>query len=422
MTEIIEHKCPCCGAALKFDVGTQQVRCEFCSSSYDPGDLVDDGMFVEMVPDDIALADNGGEPDSSSYNQYVCDSCGGEIYTEPTTSATQCPFCGNPVMLKGRLSGILMPDLIIPFKKDKESALRSLEEHCNKKRFVPKGFRDDRKLEEVKGLYVPYWVYDAEVHADLEYLGVKENLLVPGKQKDVVERKYYRVKREGRMAFDHIPADASSKMPDDLMESIEPFDHSDAVGFNTSYLSGFVADRYDVEQEEAAKRVRHRISEEIEDRFKETVQGFDEVRLKKSDIETVSSNVDYILYPVWMFHLSWAGRGYTFAMNGQTGKTVGNLPVDSMKLGALATIIFIIMTICAFYAYGPYPFDEDFMSYMVTAMIINGAVASFVHFYFKTDLESVESKHGSGEYYREGSMEMEESDEEFLYRKIEMAG
>ena len=181
-------------------------------------------------------------------SEYQCKTCGGNLYTDENTSATICPYCGNAVMLKGRLSGTLKPDLVIPFQMTKEQALKGLAEHTGSKWFVAKAYKESNQLDEVKGLYVPFWVYDADLDADVVYNCVDERTWRSGNT-EYTERKYYRVRRAGDIAFDHVPADGSSKMPDDLMESIEPFDHDKAMDFTTAYLSGYVADKYDIDQE-----------------------------------------------------------------------------------------------------------------------------------------------------------------------------
>ncbi len=423
MPSTIEHRCPNCGATVEFDIGTQKVSCAYCGSEYDPNDflLSDEDAGIDI--DSINLPDNGGEQweeeEISSLNEYSCSSCGSNIYADDTTSATLCPYCGNAVILRGRLSGFLRPDRVIPFKQTKEQALKGLDIHCRKRRFVPKSFKEDNRLEEVKGLYVPYWVYDADLEADMHYTGVKETLIASGKNTDVVERKYYRVRRKGKISFDNVPADASSKMADDLMESIEPFDHSESMDFNTAYLSGYVADKYDVEQLEASERVRERMIEEVDDMFRTTITGYDEVHMRESNIETVGSNVEYTLYPVWLFNLDWKGERYTYAMNGQTGKVAGDLPVDNIKLRAFGLVIFGLLMLGAWFSLSAEFNNGQLMEYMFYAALVCGFIEEFVVFFFKSELKTVEARHGSKEYYREGSMSVEESEDEFLYKKIE---
>ena len=98
---------------------------------------------------------------------YVCKSCGGEIVGDATTAATACPFCGNPVVMMGQFVGALRPDYVIPFKLDKKAAKAALMKHYGSKRLLPKVFKDQNHIDEVKGVYVPFWLFDTDVDAQV---------------------------------------------------------------------------------------------------------------------------------------------------------------------------------------------------------------------------------------------------------------
>ena len=417
MASAMEHKCPSCGASLEFDAASQNIKCPYCDCEFDVS------VFAEAEGDlsigDVDLAADGGVDwdDGELYgvSEYQCESCGGNIYSDAPTSATMCPYCGNAVILKGRLTGSLKPDKVIPFQKDKEQALKGLEEYCGGKRFVPKKFLKDNKLEEIKGLYVPFWVYDADLDAHVEYLGVDERTWRSG-DTEYTERKYYRVIRGGDIAFDHVPADGSSKMPDDLMESIEPFDYDKAENFTTAYLPGYVADKYDLDQDAVRPRVRQRMAEGTADKFMTTVH-YDEVSVKDAQISAKKSEVNYVLYPVWLMNTTWNGKKFTFAMNGQTGKTVGNLPADYVKLGSVSGSIFA--AVAALFILGFYFMDGGFDVSSALVGIVIGALAGGLFFwYFKRQLKTVEFQHGAANYYREGSMNITVKQDKYLYKRV----
>lgn len=145
---------------------------------------------------------------------------------------------------------------------------------------------------------------------------------------DYTETSHFLVRRGGSVGFEHVPVDGSSKMPDDLMESIEPYDFSDAVNFQTAYLAGYLADKYDVDAQQSIERANARVKKSTEDAFAATVQGYDTVTTEHSSIQLHGGKAKYALYPVWLLNTTWNGNKYTFAMNGQTGKFVGDLPVD----------------------------------------------------------------------------------------------
>jgi hypothetical protein len=142
------------------------------------------------------------------------------------------------------------------------------------------------------------------------------------------ETSHYKIFRAGSISFDNVPVDGSTKMADDLMESVEPFDISQGVDFNTAYLAGYLADKYDVSVEQSIPRANERIRNSALDAFKSTVKGYTSVTAESASVNSSNGTYKYALYPVWLLNTSWNGQKFTFAINGQTGKIVGNLPID----------------------------------------------------------------------------------------------
>ena len=262
---------------------------------------------------------------------YVCKSCGGEIVGDETTGATSCPFCGNPVVMMGQFSGALKPDYVIPFKLDKNAAKEALKKHYQGKRLLPKVFKDANHIDEIKGIYVPFWLFDADANADIRYKATRTSHWSDSDY-NYTKTDYYSIWRSGSLGFSGVPVDGSSKIENDLMESIEPFDFSQAVDFQTAYLAGYLADKYDVDAEQSIVRANERIRTSTEQAFQSTVQGYVTVIPEYSGVRLFNTNAKYALYPVWILNTSWNGKQYTFAMNGQTGKLVGDLPLDKSAL------------------------------------------------------------------------------------------
>lgn len=267
------------------------------------------------------------EDEVSNLCTYVCTSCGGEIVGDKTTAAMTCPYCDNPVVMMGKLSGSLKPDMVIPFQLDKKAAKAALKRHYSGKRLLPKVFKDENHIDEIKGLYVPFWLFDAGAEAHIRYKATRIRSWSDANF-DYTETSFYAVTRGGSIAFADVPVDGSTKMKDDLLESIEPFDLSAAVDFRTAYLAGYLADKYDVDAEQSIQRANERIKKSTEDAFASTVHGFTTVTPEASAIQLKEGTVKYVLLPVWHLNTNWKGTTYTFAMNGQTGKLVGDLPMD----------------------------------------------------------------------------------------------
>ncbi len=334
MANIQEYKCPCCGGAIEFNTSVQKMKCPFCDTEFEMEALknFDDALRNEGVDDMKWETNAGGEwgEDVKGLNSYVCKSCGGEIVADAVTGATSCPYCGNPVVMMGQFSGSLKPDYVIPFKYDKKAAKAALLSHYNGKPLLPDVFKDENHLDEIKGVYVPFWLFDADADANIRYKCTRVRTWSDSKY-NYTETSYFGAVRSGDIGFAHVPVDGSSRMPDDLMESIEPFDFSGAVDFQTAYLAGYLADKYDVDDKESIDRANNRIRQSTADAFASTVKGYATVMPEVTNITLKNSAVKYALYPVWVLTTTWAGKQYLFAMNGQTGKFVGDLPVDKTK-------------------------------------------------------------------------------------------
>ena len=332
MSELLEYKCPCCGGAIEFDSTLQKMKCPYCDTVFNLETLKEYDDALKSDADSKmeweTFAGGTWQPgEIDGMVVYVCNSCGGEIIGSKTTAAASCPFCGNPVVMKENFSGDLRPDYVIPFKLTKEDAKAGFLKHLKGKRLVPKVFSQQNHIDEIKGIYVPFWLFDADAEANIRYRATRTRAWSDSNY-NYVETSHYSLLRAGSIGFEHVPVDGSSIMADDLMESIEPFDFSQAVDFQTAYMAGFFADRYDVTVQQSIERANERIKQSTERMFASTVSGYQTAVPENSGIYLSKSSAKYALYPVWLLSTSWQGKTYTFAMNGQTGKFVGDLPLD----------------------------------------------------------------------------------------------
>lgn len=306
--------------------------CPYCDTEFEVDTLREyDSVLNEQQADNMEWDTQSGEQwregETEGLRVYTCNTCGGEIVGDETLAATSCPFCDNPVVMMGQFSGDLKPDYVIPFKFDKNAATNALHNHYKGKVLLPKVFKDENHIKEVKGLYVPVWLFDADVDANVRYRATRVRSWSDSSFY-YTETSYYSVLRAGDIGFANVPVDGSSKMDDALMESIEPFSMNEAVDFQTAYLSGYFADKYDVDSESSISRANERIKRSTEDAFRSTVTGYSSVTTVNSSIGLHNGRAKYALYPVWILNTQWNDKKYTFIMNGQTGKFAGDLPMD----------------------------------------------------------------------------------------------
>ncbi|MGT2910795.1 hypothetical protein ACVR1I_03645 [Streptococcus cameli] len=350
MAEIIEFKCPNCDGAIHFDSRLQKMKCPYCDAEIELESLRELDAALQELPASAELTEESQKLDSNRYRSevednlqvYVCESCAGELITDSQTVATSCPYCDNPVVLKERVSGPLRPESLIPFQLSKEEAVAQLHQHVKGKRLLPKVFKDEQHINEIKGLYVPFWVFDTDASVDVRYQGNSKRMWSDGRY-NYTEVNHFLLHRSAEIRFSSVPVDASSKIDNALIESIEPFDLTQAIDFQTAYLAGFLADRYDQDSTAVLPIANQRIQETIKRKMLKTVEGFNDIQKEAESIRLENANGKYILLPIWLLHTSWKNQSYLFAMNGQTGKFVGDLPLDKQQFWKYFLLVFLVV-------------------------------------------------------------------------------
>ena len=267
--------------------------------------------------------------ESSSTVSYTCSNCGAELLCDASVSMMECPYCGNQTMTPGTMEGTMRPDMVIPFAIDKNRCLEGLAKHYKGKMLLPGTFAESNKLEHVQGVYVPFWLFDARAKGYGSYHCEDDTRHYSGDD-EVIETRHYECERKCTAAFDRVPVDSSSKMPNGHMDAIEPYDYSKLVPFNISYLPGYSAEVYDEDADVCWERPRERIEHSVSSALKSSLH-YDRVSTRAEEIDVDRADAIYALMPVWLLHTTWEGEDYLFAMNGQTGKFIGDLPVAKGK-------------------------------------------------------------------------------------------
>ena len=340
------YQCPACTGPLHYDGASGKLVCDYCGSAYDVKDIEARYAKKQAAADTAAEGEaknaarlprqdcpGGSEAEAEGLNSYSCPTCGAELVCDETTAATTCPYCGSPTVLGGTLSGKLKPEYILPFKLDKTAAIAQLTRYYKGKAFLPKAFKSQNHIAEIQGVYVPFWLYDAKTDARGRYEGQNSESHREGDYM-VTTTQHYDVRREGSADFAKVPVDGSSKMPNTHMDAIEPFDYGDLKPFSTAYLPGVLADRYDEDDKKCAARVLTRMKNSTAAALHDTLGGYTGVQTLSEQLDPRTLEPHYALLPVWMLHTRWKEQDFLFAMNGQTGKLIGDLPVDKGRVAA----------------------------------------------------------------------------------------
>ena len=364
--QITNYQCPACTGPLHYDGASGKLVCDYCGSAYDVKDIEARYAKKQAAADTAAEGDAQkaarlprqdspvwSEAEAEGLNSYSCPTCGAELVCDETTAATTCPYCGNPTVLGGKLSGKLKPEYILPFKLDKKAAITQLTRYYKGKAFLPKAFKNQNHIAEIQGVYVPFWLYDAKADARGRYEGQNSESHREGDYM-VTTTQHYDVRREGSADFTKVPVDGSSKMPNTHMDAIEPFDYGDLKPFSTAYLPGFLADRYDEDDKKCAARVLTRMKNSTAAALHDTLGGYTGVQTLSEQIDSRTLEPHYALLPVWMLHTRWKEKDFLFAMNGQTGTINGDFPYERKRAlltsAVSALLVLIVMLIGGYFA------------------------------------------------------------------------
>lgn len=344
MAGTIDFKCPACGGHLEYDPARERLVCGYCGSEFSREEL--ERMSAQREKE---AAQKDGNTELKSYH---CSNCGAEIVTEETTAATRCYFCHSPVVLTDRVSNEYRPDILVPFKIDRENARSTFDKYLKKKKFVDRKFFSAAQLEDFSGVYYPYWITDLSGEVSFDGEGRTVSTMT-ARNVVITTTRFYRLEREGTASFSNMIRKALKKADRKLSDGIHPYDLQEATDFSGGYLSGFLAEKRDVEKEEAEQDVL----EEAKDHAKKMItenSGLSGLSGKTS-FRPDSVRSRYALLPAWVLTYSHDVRKkvYYYMMNGQTGRICGKLPLRYGKLLAVSILVgaLVFGAVCAGGAY-----------------------------------------------------------------------
>ena len=321
----ITYKCPNCDGGLIFEPESGNYACEYCLSKFTQDEL---------------MAESQSESVQESALIYRCPSCGAEVITDETTAATYCFYCHNPIVLEGKLSGEYLPNGIIPFKITKDEAVEKFHEWIQKKKFVAKGFYSKKNIEKMSGVYFPYWLYDCVTNSTMNGSARDVRVWRVG-DLEYTETKLYSINRVGKISYKNLPKTALQKAQNAMLKGIFPYEFGALEKFHMGYLSGFQAEKRDIDKDTLSKEIHNEIQKYAEKRMRNTVSGHTSFNVETQNHTIAKEEFKYTLLPVWVMTYRQSGNQvYYFAMNGQTGEIVGKLPINRKKLWTLGGIIF----------------------------------------------------------------------------------
>lgn len=320
MTEAAQiYRCKVCGGGLGWDPAVQKWKCQYCDAEFDLQTMEEQGKTT--------LREENHEKETDALRLFHCRYCGAEVITDQNTAAALCVYCNNPVILEEQLVNDFAPEYVIPFRNTKAQAMEQYLAFI-KKPFTPGNFLSAENVEKIKGVYLPFWLYDAkvsgEVTAECERIRKTRS-----SRTETIHHDIYQIIQGGEIEFDNIPVDASSKTDNRIMDSIEPYSFQELRKFEMPYLAGFLAEKYDEDARTCYPRAKQRAIYTMKTRLVNSIKGgYDSVKLSAENLRLENCQGHYALLPVWLLYTRYEDKDYLFAMNGQTGKMTGDIPID----------------------------------------------------------------------------------------------
>ena len=328
--------CKSCGRPVKIDPASQKVTCDFCGNKFIPEDIEEYAKDVLEKIEPSKMTDQYMD----SY-VYCCSSCGGQIIVNGTESSTACIYCGSPSIVFNRIIKQKRPEYIIPFKITRKEALDSIKSEFKKGPFVPHAIKRFKE-ENIRGIYIPYWVFNADHYGAIAAEGTISE--------DNSSKTVY-FARSGLMNLKNLPIDASSVLSNESSERLEPFNMTEMKPFNESYLLGFYSDISDVEYNAVTDLVRKRAKTIFEDYATGDIRSDSMPKIISSfhETEIYESDIRYAMFPAWFISYRYKGKNNTVLVNGQTGKVICGIPWNGKLVMALYLIACILLTVLSFY-------------------------------------------------------------------------
>ena len=337
------YECPNCGGNLKFDIASQQLKCDYCLTMKDPYEVTKDKDAEESNAFDVTV--------------FTCPQCGGEILSTDTSVAEFCSFCGASTILDSRISKEKRPAYIIPFQQTKDACKEIYLAKMKRAIFAPNELKDKKYIDSFRGIYIPYWAYTISHKGHIHMTGKKSYQRGNYQYTD-----HYGLSGDIDACYGDLSYDASSSFSDTISEQIAPFDVKQTKKFTPSFLSGFYADTADVGSD-VYKDDAIKIANDSSYNKLKNLPDF-----KDLTISSGSSNTDLntllhthcdaperTLYPVWFMSYRKGNRVAYATVNGQTGKVAADIPVDSKKyiLGSLLLALPIFLLLTLFFTFKP---------------------------------------------------------------------
>lgn len=327
-----KYVCSVCGAELSWDPVAGSLLCKYCGTAHAATDFADNTTANDIKDEALDAAyTSAGQNLADGMVVYACKNCGAEVVTSNTTMATTCAYCGHAISITSKSAGKFRPELVIPYAIDKKNAQERYKKYISGSWLAPKDFKEANKVEKMQGLYVPFWLHSmdnrAQAHFDCENVSHRRR----GDDR-ITTHKVYDVFVDANGIYENIPTDGSKKLEDSLMDALEPFDYKKLSPYNPAFMAGFFSEQPDEEKEATIPRAQERANKSMIEQMKTTAGNYSTKTLRSYNNRFSKQKTAYAMLPVWLLNVKHKDKDYLFAVNGDSGKVVGKVPISISKL------------------------------------------------------------------------------------------
>jgi len=287
---------------------------------------------------------------------YNCPNCAANVQLPKEHLSTLCSFCDSPLVQQQ--TEVTYPELVAKFILTQKNAGSRLKEEIAERWFLPKELKERLKPEELKGVYIPFWMIDAQAHSQYQAeIGIHwyeeeeytttENGKTVTKTRRVRRTEWHSLSGTFAKEYSNYLVCGSTGISSEESMELQPFDVGLCLDFTPVHIGGWVAENFTLNASQGAQRA----SDELRSIQNSAIRRFlpgDEQRLHSSSIDLKISNERTVLLPIWIATYPYKGQVYRLLVNGQTGEVVGALPKDKLKIALLIVAILLIIGILVF--------------------------------------------------------------------------
>jgi hypothetical protein len=359
-------KCDQCSAEMTFDAATQKLKCAFCGFTKDVpqegGAIVEHDYHLDLG-EGLSQAQHGFGAEQTRISR--CQECGANVAFSGNVTSTKCTFCGSSrVLEQAENQNAIRPESLLPFAIDKKSANAHFATWLKKLWFRPNDLKQLARVQEVNGVYVPFWTFDADVASRWTaeagyYFYVEEEYTTQEQGQSVTKTRKVRNTRWERAwghrndHYDDVLVCGSQGLPGELAARLHTFDTHQLVPYSPGYLAGWRAEEYAIDLQTGFSTAKETMAKSQQQRCTQDVPGDTQRNLSVSN--TFSRvTFKHVLLPVWIAAYRYHDKAYRFLVNGQTGEVVGKAPWSWLKL-TLFVLAVSALVVALYFLFGNRP-------------------------------------------------------------------